>query len=212
MTDQAENTTARCSCKVSAVATEFDLGDTYERLGPEWAGDDGESVRGLADSFNRQVLRAAFVDAGTLPLDGEVANVYRLLTDEAVDEGERTKCRERLRQRGIPIDQVTDRFVSHQTLYRHLVDCLDVSYETGEKTAEERVEAWRDRLLALQTRTNRVAEQAVEQLADSGAVSIRKADVRTEVTVTCEDCGDFFRIEELLDSRTCGCGSDSAPG
>ncbi|MEF8828031.1 MAG: hypothetical protein V5A49_03285 [Haloarcula sp.] len=211
MTEQAEDM-RRCSCKVGAVATEFDLGDTYERLGPAWTGDDGESVRSLAESFNRQVLRAAFVDAGTLPLDGEVANVYRILTDEGVDEGERTKCRERLRQQGIPIDHVTERFVSHQTLYRHLVNCLDVSYETGEKTAKERVESWRGRLLALQNRTNRVAERAVEQLADSGAVSIGNADVTTEVTVTCEDCGGFYRIEELLDSRTCECASDSATG
>jgi hypothetical protein len=212
MTDQAEHATGRCSCKVGAAATEFDLDDAYERLGAEWTDDDGESVRSLAESFNRQVLRAAFVDAGTLPLDGEVANVYRILTEEGVDEGERTRCRERLRQQGIPVDDVTERFVSHQTLYRHLVDCLDVSHEPGEKTAEERVDAWRSRLLALQNRTSRVAERAVEQLVDSGAVSIGNADVTTEVTVTCEECGGFYRVEELLDSRRCECATDSATG
>lgn len=194
-----------CSCKVTTVATACGLDDIHDRLRNEWRHEDGKSVRELATLFNRRILESAFSDAGQRPLDGEIANFYRLLTDESVDAGSRTRARQQLRQDGVPVDTVEDRFVSHQTLYRHLVNCLDAEQTGHERTDSERVEAWEDRLLALQNRTKTVTDRAIERLQDNEVLDIGTHDVLVDVNVLCEDCGAFLTIEELLSERACDC-------
>lgn len=194
-----------CSCKVGTAAAEYGLDGIHDELRREWT--DGEAgVRTLADRFNKRVLRAAFRRAGRLPIDGEIDNVYRVLTDDA-DAGSRTQARERLRRDGVRVADVEERLVSHQTLYRHLVDCLDASHDPESKTDAERVEAWRDRLLALQNRTAGVAERGIEQLDDSGSVRVGSFDVMVDVNLLCEDCGGFYTVEEFLDRGACDCQS-----
>lgn len=203
---ESEAAAARpCSCKVEAVASEFGLDGIHEELCREWADDDGMSVRELADMFNKRVLRTACRRADKLPIDGEIANLYRVLTDDGTDAGGRTRAREQLRQDGIPIADVEERFISHQTLYRHLVNCLDRAHEPPRKTDEERIEEWRSRLRALQNRTTSVTERGIEQLSNHGAVDIGSFDVLLEVNVMCEDCGGFYTLGEFLDAETCEC-------
>lgn len=202
----ADAGTAPCSCKVGRVAAEYGLDGVHADLRREWT-DGGGSVRDLADTFNKRVLRAAFGRAGHLPIDGEVDNVYRVLTGDA-DAGSRTRARERLRRDGVPIAEVEDRLISHQTLYRHLVDCLDATHDPEEPTDAERIEEWRNRLLALQNRTARVAARGVEQLRHNGAVEAGSVDVMVDVNLLCEDCGGFYTVEEFLDRGACDCRSD----
>ena len=197
--------TRPCSCKVEVVTAEFDLDGIHEEMCREWADDDGKSVRELADMFNKRVLRTAFRRADKLPIDGEIDNLYRVLTDDDTDPGSRTRAREQLRQDDIPIADVEDRFVSHQTLYRHLVNCLDRAHEPPEKTDEERIEEWRSRLMALQSRTTSVTERGIDQLSNNGAVDIGSFDVLLEVNVMCEDCGGFYTVGEFLDAEACDC-------
>jgi hypothetical protein len=207
MEDRASDPPAGCSCKVGTVAAAFDLDGVYEEFRREWAADDGASVRELADLFNKRVLRAAFRRAGRLPIDGEIDNVYRVLTDDETDAGSRTRAREQLRQDGISVDDVEDRFVSHQTLYRHLVDCLDASYDPAEKTDAERVADWRERLLALQNRTAGVTERGIDQLRSNGALDAGTVDVMVDVNVLCEDCGGFYTVAEFFEDGGCECPS-----
>lgn len=206
MTDPDAEPAQVCSCKVGSVAATYSLGDVHDELARKWGTEDGPSVRELTDTFNKRVLEVAFRDAGTLPIDGEVDNIYRVLTAESADAADRTRARDRLQQVGIDVDTVEDAFVSHQTLYRHLVNCLDTSYEAAEKTPAERVEEWRTRLLALQNRTADITTQGIEQLSTAEAVDIGSFTVTTEVTVSCEDCGRFYTVEEFLDVGECDCG------
>ncbi|MEF8871476.1 MAG: hypothetical protein V5A41_07580 [Haloarculaceae archaeon] len=209
MTETAREPPAQCSCKVGTVAADCGLGDIHSELRTQWLNDDGPSVRTLTDSFNKRVLETAFRQAGNLPLDGEVDNIYRLLWDDDSDVAERTRARERLRQEGIPVDEVEEQLVSHQTLYRHLVECLDASYEPPEKSADERLDTWRTRMLALQNRTASVTAQGIEQLDRHDAVDIGSFDVTIDATVTCEDCGGFYSLEEFLDTGACDCQTES---
>ena len=194
-----------CSCKVGTVAAEYGLDAIHRELQREWTGENSKSVRELTTKFNRRVLRAAYAEAGKLPIDGEIANIYRVLTASDVDAGSRTRAREQLRQAGVAVDDVESKFVSHQTLYRHLVNCLDAEFEPEEKTDAERIETWEERLLALQNRTSNVTKQAVEQLSERDTVDIGSFDVLLEINVLCEDCGNFYTLEEFLQNRACGC-------
>jgi hypothetical protein len=207
MTESNATSAQVCSCKVGSVASAYNLGDVHGELAREWGDEDGPSVRELTDTFNKRVLEVAFREAGTLPIDGEIDNIYRVLTADDADEADRTRARDRLQQVGIAVDDVEDALVSHQTLYRHLKNCLDASHGTAEKSPDERVEEWRTRLLALQNRTIDITTQGIEQLRSADAVDIGDVTVTTEVTVSCEDCGRFYTVEEFLDAGECDCNS-----
>lgn len=211
MADSDAADVGACSCKLGTVASDFELEGIHEELQQEWGDDDGMSVRELADMFNKRVLRTAFRRADKLPIEGEIDNVYQVLTDGETDPGSRMRARDQLRQEGIPIEDVEDRFVSHQTLYRHLVDCLDTAHQPAGKTDAERIEEWRSRLLALQSRTTSVTERGIEQLSNNGSVEIGSFDVLLEVNVLCEDCGGFYTLDEFLDERACDCERPGGP-
>jgi hypothetical protein len=132
-----------------------------------WCGDGRErqSLRELAAHFDRRLLRSAVESADEAPLSGEVANLYRLLTDEDVSSGVRTQTRRRLEAAGVPVDEVESAFVSHQTVHTHLTECLDVSRDTAENDPADRRRADRDRIRALQSRTEVVTTDALERRA-----------------------------------------------
>lgn len=198
-----------CSCKVTSVASRWNFEDVHDELERRWS-TEGASVRDLTDEFNRRVLRAGFEESDRTPIDGEIDNLYRVLTDDDVDAGSRTQARERMRHSGIPIEEIEKQFISHQTLYRHLRDCLAVSRESGNGTNGERIEEWRERIRALQGRTATVADRGVEQLNAHGAVDIGSFDVIVDINVICNDCGRFYEFDDLLEGGTCECeGTDT---
>jgi len=79
--DDHGKTEANTNTKAGRLIEEYDrgegYGDRFERL---WTADDDrrEGLGGLANRFNRRLLRAA--------VDGEVDNLYRLLTDDVSSE------------------------------------------------------------------------------------------------------------------------------
>ena len=202
-------TSAVCSCKVGTVADSWGFREIHDQLATRWT--EGEcSVRELTDQFNRRLLRAGFEQSDRIPIDGEIENLYRVLTADGIDAGTRTQARERLRQDGVPIEKIESRFVSHQTIYRHLRNCLDVSRETETETAPDRIDSWRDRIDALRARTAAVTDRGVSQLASQDAIDGEEFDVLVEITVICSDCGQFYELGELLDERGCDCPSTPA--
>ena len=196
---------AVCSCKVGTASRDWGLESVHDELAAGWR-EEGASVRQLTARFNRQLLRAGFRRADRTPIDGEIDNLYRVLTDDDVDAGSRTQARERLRRNGVPIEEVEADFVSHQTIYRHLRNCLDISYDPEDRTVTDRVQNWRDRIRALRARTATVADRGVGSLSESGAIDVGSVDVLVDVSVTCNDCGEFYDLDDLLDRGGCECG------
>jgi hypothetical protein len=96
----ADNSDARS--KVARLIEEYELGGIGEEFERRWTREeDRSSLRDLADEFNRRLLRAALERTGDAPLDGEVDNLYRLLTGDDVTSGVRQQigrasCRERV--------------------------------------------------------------------------------------------------------------------
>lgn len=55
-------------------------------------------------------------DAGMDPLEGEVENAYRLLTEESVSSGVRTETRKKLERNGDGVNQVEADFVTYRVV------------------------------------------------------------------------------------------------
>lgn len=214
MTDEPasdEGVDNHCQCKVGRGIDAYELLSVNDELRWRWCGDDRErdSLRELATFFNQRLLDAALEQAGTIRIDGEVANLYRVLTDDDVSTGVRTQTRQQLDADGVPIETVESQFVSHQTVHTHLTDCLETSREPSQKNPAERRRTDRNRIRALQRRTEVVTTDALDRLRGSEALELHEFDVLVDVTVLCADCGSQYDIGELLDEGGCGCTTDT---
>ncbi len=187
-------------CKVGRVAERWDLDDVDRDLADRRTRDRA-SLRDLAAYFDRRVLRAAMERAGMAPLDGEPANVHRLLTDDDVSGAARTRARRRLERAGVDVDAVRSDFVSHPTVGKHLRECLDVS-----KPADgDPVSTARERVARMQSRSEAVVHNAVEGLADGGEVDGGDLTVVVDARVVCETCSAHHSVESFLDRGGCDC-------
>jgi len=192
-----------CTCKVGRVTRKYGLDAVGSELASLWRGDDGEShsLRDLADRFNRRVLAAALRDASVEVLDGELQNTYRLLTDDEVSAGMRTQAVGRLERDGVDVEDVRNDFVSHQSIYTHLRECLN-----AEKGAEpvDRVASTRDTVGSMEARTEKIAANNLETLTGD-EIALGEFDVIVTTHVTCDSCGRRQEFGELLANGGCQC-------
>lgn len=191
----------RCGCKLDRVAERRGMRPALASLVTAWR--EGTSLRGFAESFNHQVLKAALEAESYVPLDGEVENLYRLLTDGDVSGGMRTQARNRLVDLGLDVEALRAEFVSYQTVNRHLKNCLNLD-EVDRETPLS-IDDGEDRLFALRNRTAAVTRQTVEQLVRAGSLDIGEFEVYTDLIVSCTDCGTQADVFELLTRRGCRC-------
>lgn len=194
----------RCSCKVGRVIDRYDLAGVGDELVRRREEAD-ESLRGLAAFLNARLLERALERHADRQVLADPASVYERLTD-GDDAGETAETRARLRSAGVPVDEVTDSFVSHQTVRSHLRTCLDM--ETGRSRATE-AEDVADLVEWARRRDEAVIDRAISRLRESGDLDIGEPNVIHSVRVICEDCGQSHRLRELLDADGCGCGDTS---
>jgi hypothetical protein len=195
------------SCKIDRTAAAYGLSDEAERLGEYWTRDDERySLRELAVHFNHQLLRAAMEQVGLNPLDGEVENTYRLLTDEDVSQGMRTQARNRLQKQDVDVEQLQSDFVSYGTVRRHLKGCLGVEHEPTD-TDDDPTETGAQRIAALQNRTVAVTENTLSQLASAGELAAGDIDVFVDITVSCPECGMHATAREFIENDGCDCAN-----
>jgi len=160
------------------------------------------SLRDLADEFNRELLRTALTEAGMQPLDGDVENLYRLLTDDDTGSADRTRAERRLDREGIDVDRLGNEFVTYQAVRTYLRDRgASYSSETSNQT-----EAEKERIQRLRGRVRTVTDSKLDQLRRSGDIDVGSFRTLVEVTVLCEDCGTQYDIETILENGRCACG------
>lgn len=141
-------------------------------------------------------------DAGTNPLQGEVENLYELLTDEDVSGGMRTQAVKRLEQAGIDVARLEADFVTHQTIHTYLTKHRGVELPREETTdIENDVQTIR----RLQNRLQAVTESTLERLQNADRLSLGAGNVIVEVRVICEQCGARYDPGELLETGACDC-------
>ena len=193
--------------KVGKVIDRYSLDGMGTELESDWVGDSGEShsLRELADSFNKEVLRSALAGTEQQRFSGDLETIYHALTDEGVSRGERTRVQKTLERDGVDVEQVQQDFVTHQAIHTYLTKGRGVEkdVETGDpiETARETINRLRGRLIA-------VAETTLSNLANTGALTLGSFDVFVDVTVHCTECGTHTNLFELLSDGGCECDTD----
>lgn len=209
MSDFEKTGTPGRRSKVVRLIDEYDLDGVGDQLERRWTapGDDRMSLRVLADYFNRELLRSVMAEAGLQPLDGEVENTYRLLTDEGVTQADRTRAERRLEREGVDVETLRSDFVSYQAIRTYLKEYRDASYaaDTRDRRTAERETAQR-----LRGRVLTVTDDGLDRLRRNGDIDLGEHRVFVEINVLCEDCGSQYGIEELLDRGGCDCGESGS--
>lgn len=191
--------------KVARLIEAYELAPIGADLEAAWLGEDGErqSLRDLADRFNRALLLSAIRDAGMDVVDGEVQNYYRLLTDDDVSAGRRVEAENRLDAAGVDVDPLREDFVTYQAIRHYLTEVRGASYERDE--ARDGVERERSVIDRLQSRVEHVVRDTVDRLTGAGRLSVGDYRVLVSVDVLCQDCGGQYTVGELLDRGHCDC-------
>lgn len=194
--------------KVARSIEKYELEGLGEELADKWTRTENRnSLRELADYFNRQLLRAALENARVDSLEGEVENYYRLLTDETLTSGVRREARDHLEQHGVDVEALERDFVSYQAVRTYLKSYHDASPpETTRAPAQQRSEK-ADTIQRLTNRLRKVTQQALDDLRNAGHVTLGDFDVFVTVRVHCTDCNTQHPISEILSTGGCDCAS-----
>lgn len=195
--------------KVRRVIESYELSGLGDELAARWVGDgyDRESLRSLADRFNRRLLAASMEQAGLSPLDGEVENSYRLLTDDDVSAGMRTQVERRLEREGIDIEQLRTDFVSHQAVHTYLTTDREID-PPGKRDSGDRLERDRETIQRLRSRLSVVTENTVSRLDATDRLDVGDFSVLVDLQVVCGDCGTTYEISELFEQGGCDCRNE----
>lgn len=193
--------------KLERVIGKYDLSGFGEELVDRWLGQNGyerESLRSLASVTNTRILQSALEHADETPLEGEVDNLVRLLTSDDVSAGMRSQTRQRLEQLGIDVDDLTTDFVSHQAIHTYLTSVREVKYES-DSSPDDKLTDRLETIQRLESRLQAVTESTIEQLPSDDEFSVGSIDVIASVQVLCNDCGQQYTIQELIEQNGCGC-------
>ncbi|MDS0222719.1 hypothetical protein NDI54_15340 [Haloarcula sp. S1AR25-5A] len=191
--------------KVAQLIETYELESMGAELEQAWLGENRErqSLRDLADRFNRALLVAAIRDAGMDVIDGEPANFYRLLTAEDVSAGKRIEARNRLERAGIDVDGLEQEFVTYQAIRYYLREVRGVRYESEPDT--EQVEREQDTIDRLRSRVETVVRDTVDRLNSGDKLTVGEYRVFVSIDIRCQDCGTRYSISDLLSRGGCNC-------
>lgn len=193
--------------KLSRLIDEYGLDSMGRRLEEYWLAppEDRYSLRELAEYVNQQMLRTVMQHADLNPLDGEVENTYRLLTDDEVSAGTRTQARRRLERAGIDIDKLDTDFVSRQAVHTYLTTVREVSYPTDDSNP---VENEATNIQRLKRRMTTMTDGKITHLRDADHITLGEFEILLDVRILCEDCGTQYQVSDLLEKKTCECAHE----
>lgn len=209
MTEDASGDNGQKSSKVARLIDECGLGEAFgDELERRWTadGDERESLRDLADSFNQRLLESALTAAGMSTVSGEVENLYRLLTADDVSSGMRTEARIRLERDGVDVDQLERNFVTYQAIRLYLAEYRGAEYEGP--SASDKVESVLKTIQRLRSRLRLITEEGLDRLRSTDRLTLGTFRLFVDVDVLCEDCGAQYGIVELLERGGCDCDRD----
>jgi hypothetical protein len=203
MNDETRATKSGQPSKVARLLEKYDLEGLGAEMEARWtAEEDRMSLRALAAEFNQEILRACLGDAGIDTLNGEIENIYRLLTDEDVSAAQRTRVRRRLQRDGMDVDALEADFVTYQAIRTYLKEYREAEYVQEDRDPIEREV---ENVERLRGRVETVTTGKLDQLQNSGALSLGSARTMVDIKVVCEDCHSQYDILELLEEEECDC-------
>jgi len=203
MADESSATQPDIRSKVASLIEVHDLKGLGAEMEARWTADeDRMSLRALAAYFNQEVLQTRLDAAGIDMLDGELENIYRLLTDDDVSAAERTRVRRRLHRDGLDVEAVKDDFVTYQAIRTYLTEYRDAEYVREDRDPIEREV---ENVERLRGRVDTVTSGKLEQLRQRGDLSLGSFRTVVDVKVVCEDCHSQYDVLDLLDRGGCDC-------
>ena len=191
-----------CTCKVGRLADRYDFEDLDTRLVEEWRTD--KSIRRLTEEVNKDVIATALTAANVGQIEWSRTPVYEALRTDELSETETIEIRRELERAGVDVDELSSHLVSHQSIYRHLTECLGAS-KTDTVTPEQRQKNARDTVYSLRQRTELVTESTLESLQSAEIADVGDVDVVVDLQVVCSDCGRSMDFETAI-GEGCGCG------
>jgi len=192
--------------KVARLIEKYNLGNIGDELERKWTRNhDRVSLRKLADEFNKQLLRNTLDTDDSPLLEGEVDNLYRLLTDDDVTSGMRQQARNRLSQQGVNVEQLEDDFVTYQSVRTYLKKYRDVSAPKSETSPEEQRQKKLRAIQRLISRLTDITEQSLSELINAGYLTLGDFNIVVTVRVHCTDCNTQRSVSELLSEGHCDC-------
>jgi hypothetical protein len=187
--------------KVERVIEKYDLRGFGVTLEEYWTREeDRYSLRDLAVHFNERVLQAAMEDAGIHPLDGEVENTYRLLSDDDVSRGDQRQAERKLERKNIDVSELRKDFVTHQAIHTYLREHRGVTRDSNQ-TLEERRTHTRETTDRLRSRAEAVIQNSLQSLARTSEFPITDFDVIVDIRVVDTDTGETYSIDDLLNQE-----------
>ena len=197
----------RSNTKVARIIDKYGLTGLGADLEASWTGDGVEkkSLRTLATDVNHRILAAVFEEEPTQPVQGELENLYSLLTDDEASVGARIEAEHRLREIEVDVDEIRRDFVSHQAVYTYLTETKGISYESTTPSYEERVADRTQMLRRLRTRLEAVTESTIQELHDSAD----GVEIISSLSIQCSACGASYSAEAYLRSDGCSCRDDT---
>lgn len=196
--------------KVVRLIDEYELHGLGDELEDRWTrSENRSSLRDLAEYFNQQLLSIALETTDSELLDGEVDNLYRLLTNDDITSGVRQETRSHLEQQGVDADSLENDFVSYQAIRTYLRNYRDVSPPDDSDSPEAHRERKYATVQQLTSRLTTVATDALAELANAGHLTLGEFDVLVTVRVHCSDCDTRVSITDLLRQGGCECDSQN---
>ncbi len=191
--------------KVARLIDEYELESLGAELERLWtAEEDRRSLRDLAAYFNQQLLQRALENADVRPLEGEVENIYRLLSTES-SGADQTRIRRRLQRDGVDIDTIENDFVTYQAIRTYLKKHRGAEYTPDETDPIEREIT---NIQQLRGRVDSVTAGKLRQLEKTGDLDLGTFRTLVDVRVICEDCNTQFDVIELLERGHCDCSTE----
>ncbi|WP_135807411.1 rod-determining factor RdfA [Halorussus marinus] len=190
-----------CKCKVGQVSEMHSVLDEYAGLAERWQ--DGTSIRVLTEELNKAIIQSELKNTNISQIGQEQSAVYKALHTDELEEAKEIEFRRQLEHSGVDVEELSSNLVSHQTVYRHLKNCLSVS-KTDDPAPEKRREKARDTVYALQQRTEIVTESTIKTLTSAGIMEIADADVLVDIQVLCNECGHSMDFETAI-NQGCEC-------
>lgn len=211
-TEDGESGGREVRSKVSRLIEKYGIHELRDELPKRWLGDGRprESLRDLAELFNQHLLKAAIELTDGQIIDGEVENLYRLLSDDSVTESARAQAETKLDRMGVDPTSVRREFVSHQAIHTYLTKYRGIEAPVDHDSPSDSTKKRSEAINRLRSRLTAVSQRSLENLRKSGQINLDSFEVIVGVRVYCNDCGSTYDVTELLEQGGCECRLESS--
>lgn len=186
-------------CKVQRIAVAYQLTAVDNELERRYVADDA-TLHELADYVNNRIT-AVTLQAIDNPTDIEPGTARAALQgDEGISPTQGDDLRATLAGH-LDIELLTDSYVSHETIRRHLNEHLDVSTSKG---GFDTFDEFKEAINSYQDQYENGVRGALRRAGEKEL--IEGTDFRIFSTrVECQNCSETYRLQELLENSGCDC-------